>query len=81
MNWGREDIRSHKKFYYAMQEYPDDMIITIDDDVYYRSDTIELLYQTHLKYPQDVCANLTRVLKFRVINLLCMMIALGTWNG
>lgn len=60
-----EDIRSHKKFYYAMQEYPDDMIITIDDDVYYRSDTIELLYQTHLKYPQDVCANLTRVLKFQ----------------
>ena len=49
-------LGSHKKYFYAMQEYMNDFIITIDDDLVYPSKLIESLYKTHLKYPQAVCA-------------------------
>ena len=49
-----KDIRVHTKYYYAMQEYPDDLIITVDDDTLYRESLIEDLYKEHLKYPGSV---------------------------
>ena len=39
-----EDIRSHKKFYYAFKEYYEDLILLVDDDIIYPSNTIEKLY-------------------------------------
>ena len=30
-----EDLKAHKKYYYAFKEYPDDIVITVDDDVIY----------------------------------------------
>lgn len=45
------DLRSHKKYYYAMQQHPNDIIITVDDDLFYPSDTIEILMQEHRKNP------------------------------
>ena len=44
-----DEIRSHTKYYYAFKTYPEDIIITVDDDLYYRSDLIEsLLKMLHL---------------------------------
>lgn len=37
------DIRSHKKYYYVFQEYPNDLIMLADDDIIYPSDLIESL--------------------------------------
>ena len=28
-----DDLRSHKKYYYTMQEYPRDIVILVDDDI------------------------------------------------
>ena len=39
-----DDIGSHKKYFYAMQEFPDDIIVTVDDDMYYDTDMIRRLY-------------------------------------
>lgn len=50
-----EDLRSHKKYFYVMQEYPDDLIILADDDIIYPADTIERLMAMHHKYPDDIC--------------------------
>lgn len=36
-----EDIRSHKKYWYAVSEYPDSPLITVDDDIIYQSSFIE----------------------------------------
>ena len=36
-----EDVGPHTKLLPALQKYPDDVIITVDDDVYYYNDTIE----------------------------------------
>lgn len=40
-----EDIRSHKKYWYAISEYPGMSIITVDDDIIYSSDTIKDLVE------------------------------------
>ncbi len=52
----RGDLMPHKKYFYAMQEFPNDIIITVDDDSIYFADTIESLVKTHEKYPKAVCA-------------------------
>lgn len=54
IRWNEEDLGPHKKYYYAMQEYPDDIIITIDDDIYYKDTMIETLLLFHKKIPQAV---------------------------
>lgn len=50
------DLKPHKKYIHAMQEYPEDIIVTVDDDLIYASDLIESLLETHEKYPNAVCA-------------------------
>ena len=50
------DLKPHKKYFHAMQEYPDDIIITVDDDLIYPKDVIESLLKTHERYPKAVCA-------------------------
>lgn len=49
-----ENIRVHKKYYYAMQEYPDDLLITVDDDVMYEDTLIESLYASYCEYPDAI---------------------------
>ena len=46
-----DDIRSHKKFYYVMQEYPDKAFVTCDDDIYYHPDTLKYLVECSKKHP------------------------------
>ena len=53
----RDDLRSHKKYYYAMQEFPNDIIITVDDDVFYHSFLVENLIKLNQKFPTCVCCN------------------------
>lgn len=56
IHWCEEDIGPHKKYFYAMQEFPDDIIITIDDDYYYKNTLIEELVNGYKKYPNAVAA-------------------------
>ena len=49
-----EDLKPHKKYYYAMQEYPEYCIITADDDIFYPEDHIERLWKGHEKYSDAV---------------------------
>ena len=48
------DLKPHKKYFYAFREYPDDLIITFDDDLLYTPNTISSLYASYLLYPQAV---------------------------
>jgi hypothetical protein len=50
------DLKPHKKYIHAMKEFPEDIIITVDDDLIYARDVIESLIKTHEKYPNAVCA-------------------------
>ncbi|RGR83289.1 hypothetical protein DWY22_10365 [Heyndrickxia coagulans] len=49
-----DNLRSHKKYYYTLKSYPDDVIITTDDDVLYPKTFIKDLLDVHMNYPNDV---------------------------
>ena len=57
-----DDLKSHKKYNYAMQEYPDDLIVLTDDDTFYPRDMLEKLYQLHKKYPEDIISSTSAIL-------------------
>ncbi len=42
------DIRSYKKLIPTLKEYPNNIIVTVDDDIYYPSNWLELLYESYL---------------------------------
>jgi hypothetical protein len=46
-----EDTRSYKKLIPSLREYPDDLIITVDDDFSYPINHIERLYKAWLREP------------------------------
>lgn len=54
-----EALRSHMKYYYALQCFRDenDIVITIDDDIYYPPHVIERLLIGAEAYPKSVIAN------------------------
>ena len=51
------DIRSFKKLIPALKEFPEDVIVTIDDDVYYPPTWLGNLYQSYLRNPNMVHCN------------------------
>lgn len=53
-----DDIRSHKKYYYTMKNYPNHTVITVDDDTFYPEDLVENLLRTSEKFPNTICCNL-----------------------
>lgn len=50
------NLRSHKKYFFAMHEYTDSIIITFDDDVIYRKNTVKHLLNSYFKYPKCISA-------------------------
>lgn len=51
-----EDIKSHTKYYFVMRKYPNDIIITIDDDLIYPNDMISSLLESYKKHPNCISA-------------------------
>lgn len=56
--WTDDDLRSHKKYYYVMQKYNKDIIVTVDDDFIYEKRMLEKLLDFHEKYPKCVITHL-----------------------
>ena len=49
-----EDIRSYKKLVPALREFPEDIIVTADDDMYYKEDWLEGLYNAYMENPENI---------------------------
>ncbi|MDO5521296.1 MAG: glycosyltransferase [bacterium] len=58
------DLKPHKKYYYAMKNHPDAIVITVDDDIIYENDLIEKLYESYMQYPDCVSAMRVHSMKF-----------------
>lgn len=58
------DIRSHKKYYYAFNEFPNDIVILVDDDIYYPTTMIECLLSEHVKHPNAIIMRYGDILKY-----------------
>lgn len=48
------DIRSYTKLIPALKEFPNDIIVTADDDIYYDKNWLELLYNEYNKSPDII---------------------------
>ena len=53
---------SHRKLIHTLEAYPNEVVVTFDDDMIYHKDTLKLLYDTHIKYPNNVVAHRTRII-------------------
>jgi glycosyltransferase involved in cell wall biosynthesis len=49
------DIKSYKKVIPALKKYPEDIIVTADDDIYYSNDWLEKLISTYNETSDIVC--------------------------
>lgn len=60
-----EDLRSHKKYYYALKEQqPNELVVTFDDDIIYHPHTIERLMEQHNKYPECIVCSSAHIIAF-----------------
>lgn len=59
-----EDLRAHKKYYYSMKYYPEALVITVDDDILYSENMIELLLEKHREFPDCIVACRAHEMKF-----------------
>ena len=56
-----DDLRSHKKYFYTMQEFPEDLIVLADDDAFYPKDMLKKLVKLHEKYPEDIISSTSAI--------------------
>ena len=59
-----DDLRSHKKYYYALENFNSSIIVTVDDDVFYHQDVLKTLIECHQSNPNEVIANRAHKIKF-----------------
>ncbi|MDR0993099.1 MAG: hypothetical protein LBN38_00815 [Verrucomicrobiota bacterium] len=58
IRWCR-DLRSYKKLVPALRAFPEDILVTADDDVFYPRHWLKSLYEAHLETPRLIRAGLT----------------------
>ena len=54
------EIRSYKKLIPALRDFPNDIIVTIDDDIQYHPDMLSRLIQIHKQVPDAIIAHRVR---------------------
>lgn len=57
------DIRSYRKLIPALRDYPEAIIVTVDDDVHYHPDMLRDLLRLHARHPHAVLAHRARRIK------------------
>lgn len=55
-----KDIRSYTKLIPALKDFPDSVIVTVDDDQIYHRDLLKDLLKAHARYPKAVTAHRVR---------------------
>lgn len=59
-----QDTRAYKKLIPSVEAFPDKVIITVDDDVLYGQNLLELLMGTHKKYPEEIICGFAKEIAF-----------------
>lgn len=57
------DIRSYRKLIPALIDFPDSVIVTVDDDVAYHKNMLRELLNLHTQYPDSVLAHRAKLMK------------------
>lgn len=52
-----DDIKSYKKLIPALKTFPDKIIVTADDDIYYKKNWLDILWCSHKTHPDYIIAH------------------------
>lgn len=64
IEWVKEDLKSYKKLIPAIEKFPNAIIVTADDDLYYPVYWLSSLVKSYRKYPNEIhCHLITRIKK------------------
>lgn len=81
IKWCKGDIKSFKKLVPALIEYPNDIVVTVDDDNYYDKRLLEFLYDSYLENPKCIQARQAFVIKLNKAGKLTMNARNYTYNS
>ena len=73
----KRNIKSHKKYFYALSDFSNDIVIVVDDDLIYPPNMIQSLIEKHNLYPNCIVGR--RVHKMIVEN--CKIKNYQDWDG
>lgn len=73
-----DDLKPHKKLIYSMMEYPQSVIITVDDDIIYSENLVSELFIAHQKHSEDVCCNMAHEILLKEDGMPDLY---DNWNG
>lgn len=59
-----EDLRSHKKYFFAIKQFLNCKIVIVDDDLFYHHDLIKNLVELNKSYPNSVVSIRVHKMKF-----------------
>jgi hypothetical protein len=59
-----DNLRSHKKYYYAFKEFKNHKIITVDDDTFYSENLFSELINLNRLFPNAICCTNGRVIEY-----------------
>lgn len=57
------DIRSYRKLIPALKDFPDAIVVTVDDDVDYNPEMLRILLNLHFYFPDDIIAHRAKRIK------------------
>ncbi len=60
VRWIKGNLKSHKKYFYVLQEYGNEIVITVDDDKIYSKNMIRDLLLSYQENPRCVSARVVR---------------------
>lgn len=62
IKWTEDNLRSHKKYYYVLQEYQDSIVITVDDDAIYSENMVKELMESYERFPNAISSRRARII-------------------
>lgn len=65
IRWVGDDLKPHKKYFYACQEFADRPVITVDDDVIYEPRMVSELVKSYKKFPDCVSCHRANLISLK----------------
>ncbi|MDE6053730.1 MAG: hypothetical protein K2G55_08215 [Lachnospiraceae bacterium] len=62
IEWVGGNLKSHKKYYYALRQYRKDIVITVDDDKIYADTMVSDLIESWRRFPDAISARSVRMI-------------------
>lgn len=64
IRWVDRDLKPHKKYFWALQEFSNDLVITFDDDLIYPNTLIAELLEAYKVFPSCIISARTHLMAF-----------------